>query len=231
MLKKVLITLTIVLVLINIFLINTYGYYERRLIRLISIGAYFLVFIYYSGAKNKNILLVFSLLISVDILGLFFEKGLVSIIGPLIKLISYFFIIKEVIKKIKFKKINKPIYFFLGVVILLNLLLVYQTVWSTFLKINNYIESAVYIVYGSINVAVCIAALNYNFRYGTNRSIYYLYFVFALVLSDACWFIAYYLDSNSAFYFDILFYLVALCFIILYALDTKNQDDVLLIED
>lgn len=229
-LKKVLIILTAILVLINFFVITNYGYYERRLVRLISIGCYGLVFLIFKGYKDKRIALIFILLALVDCLGLFYEYGLIDILGPLVKLTAYLFIISEVIKKVKIMNINKPVTLFFVIIILLNFFLIFQTVWSTFLRLNDYAESVVYLVYGAVNVAACIVALNYNFIYGTRHSIYYLYLVFNLILSDASWFIGYYLNYKTAFYFDALFYFFALYFLIIYALDTNKNEAVLLEE-
>lgn len=229
MLKKILIILSIVLILINVYLIYNYGFFERRLIRLISTCCYFLVFILFKSINNKNIFFAFIFLICVDILGLYYEKGLVSIIGPAIKLIAYAFIIKEIIKKVKIKGLKKPITLLLGLVVLLNLFLVYQTVSTTFFEIKNYAESTLYLVYGSVNILMCILTINYNFRYPSKKSIYYTYFVFALIISDASWFIAYYINASGAFYFDILFYLLAFCFMIFYA-ESKSIEDVVLDE-
>lgn len=229
-LKKVLIILTVILVLINFFIIYTYGYYERRLARLISICCYIVVFLMFKGGKHRKILLIFLFLGAVDVLGLFYEYGLIDIIGPLVKLTAYLLIINEVIKKVKIKNINKPVSLFFIIVVLLNLLLVFQTVWSIFFKIDNYAESVIYLLYGFVNVATCVVALNYNFIYGTKRSIHFLFFVLSLIMSDASWFIAYYLKFNTPFYFDIFFYLLALSFIIIYSLDTHKHEDILLDE-
>ncbi|WAC01817.1 hypothetical protein N7U66_18330 [Lacinutrix neustonica] len=225
-----LIILTVILVLINFYIINSFGYFERRWIRLISIGCYVFVFFIFKGYKEKKIGIILLLLSTVDVLGLFYEYGLIDIIGPVVKLTAYLLIISEVIKKVKIKNINKPVTLFFIIVVLLNVLLVFQTVWATFLRMEDYAESVVYLFYGAVNVAACIVALNYNFIYGTRHSIYYLYLVFSLILSDASWFIGYYLNYTNAFYFDVLFYLLASCFLIIYALDTNKNEEVLLEE-
>lgn len=226
-----LIFITIVLVLINVFVIGNYDYYERRLIRVVSVSIYFFVFFLFKGAKDRKILLMFMLLVSVDALGLFYDKGITSLICTTLKLMAYFLVVNVVIKKVKFHNITRPIFLFFGLVILLNLVLIYQTVWTTFDKINDIAEILYYIIYGSMSVVICVAAINYNFRYGSKRSRFFLYFVFALTFSDASWFIGYYLNSKLAFHFDVLFYLLGLYYISIYALETKNEDDVLPYEE
>ncbi|MEJ6791199.1 MAG: hypothetical protein QNK89_00265 [Lacinutrix sp.] len=128
------------------------------------------------NVKNKNITFAFIFLVIVDVLAINYENGYISIIGPVVKLIAYSFIINEVIRKVKIKEVKKPIFLFVVIVVALNLFLVYQTVWTTFLKIEDYNESVLYIIYGSINVLMCIMAINYHSRYSSKHSLYYLYF-------------------------------------------------------
>jgi len=224
-LKRLLVILTLILIIINALVIYNYGFYERRLVRIISITLFFLIFLFLKGYKDSRIVLVFVLLLIVDFLGVFYEKGLIALIGPIIKLFAYIILIASVTKKIELKKISLKTSILPAIIILLNIFLIFTVVQAVFASQNDFKEIILYIVYGTTIVGAAFLAVNYNFRYGSKRSVYYLFLVFALVLSDAAWFIAYYFKTKTAFYFDTVFYFIALCYIILFAVTTKSSDD------
>jgi len=81
---------------------------------------------------------------------------------------------------------------------------------------------------GILIIILCTSALIYNFRYNSKRSLLFVFITFSFALSDASWFIAYFINTGSAFYFDIAFYLISLGSLIIYALETDTNDDILI---
>lgn len=231
LLKNTLISAAILLALVNLLVIGFHGNFERRLVRLVSSIICFSIFFCFKGYKEKNILLVIILLIIVDVFGIFYEKDFIRIVLPICKIGAYFFIAIEVIKKIKFNNFNKIIYFYLIVLFLLNLIVIIRTIISVSQDINSTIETIIYIFYGGIILFICSLALNYNYTYNSSRSLCYLVMILGLFLSDTSWFIGYYLKVDSAYYFDILFYLIGLFFMAYYGLQLKKEKDILINED
>lgn len=210
----------------------SYTVYEQRLSRLFSICSYFVVFLLFKGYRDKNITFIFILLILADVFNLNYEHIILGKLISITKISAYFLLIKSVFTKlILFKNVKPILYVFIGIIIALNLGLAIQTVWNTSDKMNDTLDLVLFLVYGVTIISVVIIAMQYNFRYHTKRSMYFVYFVFGLILSDISWFIAYFLDLILAFYADILFYIIGLYCIVRYAVETTKDDDVLLFED
>ncbi len=227
--KKTITILTLLLILVNLFVISGYSLQERRLMRLFSVCSYFIVLWIYKGFKDKTILYIFILLLFADIFNLYYEYDLMNKLVSVAKITAYFLIAKSVFTKLRLFKNTKPlIILFFSIIVSLNLVLVYQVVWETSDKMNDNLEVVLFLLYGIVIIGMGLISIHYNFRYHTKRSMYFLYFVFALILSDISWFIAYFLEIRILFYADILFYLAALYATVKYAIETSKKDDVLL---
>ncbi|GAA4275012.1 hypothetical protein GCM10022258_43080 [Aquimarina gracilis] len=167
-----------------------------------------------------------------DVFNLNYEHITLGKLISIVKIGAYILLIKSVFTKLTLFKNIKPIFhFFIGVIVVLNLGFAIQTIWNTSDKMNDTLDLILFLVYGITIIGVIIAAIQYNFRYHTKRSMYFAYFVFGLVLSDISWFIAYFLELFLAFYADISFYIIGLYCIVRYAVETSKNDDVLLFED
>lgn len=229
---KTITILTIILVLLNVLVMSSCAVYEQRLSRLLSICSYFVVFLLFKGYRDKNIMFVLILLILADVFNLNYEHITLGKLISITKIIAYFLLIKSVFTKlILFKNIEPILYFFIGIIVALNLGLAIQTIWNTSDKMNDTLDLILFLMYSITIIGVAIVAIQYNFRYHTKRSMYFVYFVFGLILSDISWFIAYFLDLFLAFYADILFYIIGLYCIVRYGVETSKNDDVLLFED
>jgi len=227
-LRRTLIALTIILLIINVLIINNFATYERRIARLVSILIFFAFFLFYKGYSDRTILYVFILLILTDVFGTNYENTITAKLVPLIKICAYFLLIKRIFSRIKIKKVRKPVMLAFGLILILNFALVYEIVINNNINTNDNFELVLLFLYGVIIVGMCTAALNYNFSNNTNRSLYFLYFIFALVLSDTTWYIAYYMSFKIAFQIDILFYLIAMLFMVRYALVQDQEKTQLL---
>jgi len=171
-------------------------------------------------------LIVLIALISVDIIGMDYETNdLNTKIVPIVKLVAYFLLIKSIYKKLNVSKTKKVITISFSIVILLNIFMFYNILWSDILKINDSIERGIFLFYAIVVLGTCIGAANYNFRYETERSQYFFYIIYALVLSDVAWFIGYYLDFKIAFYLDFIFYILGFYYLMKYNFETNNLKD------
>lgn len=229
---KVITTLTILLALLNLLALTYYSANEIRWSRLFSVCCYFSVLWLFRGYKEKTIVFVFILLILADIFNLYYEHIILSKLISIVKISAYFLLVKSVFTKLKlFKNIKPILVVFIGVIVALNLGLAFQTIWNTSDKMNDILDVILFCAYGISIVGSAIVAMQYNLRYHTKRSMYFVYFVFGIILSDVSWFIGYFLELFFAFYADILFYLIGLYCIVRYSVETSKTDDVLLFED
>ncbi|MBQ4820169.1 hypothetical protein [Aquimarina sp. MMG016] len=229
---KIITILAIVLALLNIVVISGYTVHERRLSRLFSIGCYFVLLLLFKGYKDKTITYVFFLLLLADIFNLYYEHHILGKLISVVKISAYFLLAKSIFSKLKLLRNTKPILlFFGGIVVALNLVFAFQIVWNTSDEMNDILDLILFLIYGIVIIGTIMISIHYNFRYHTRRSMYFVYFIFGLILSDISWFIAYFLKLFFSFYADILFYLIALYCMVRYAVETSKNDDVLLFDD
>jgi len=230
--KKTITILSLVLLCINLFIIYQYSLEEKRVVRLFSISCYFMIFWAYKGFRNKHILYVFILLILADIFNLCYEYDIFNKLISAIKISAYLILVKSILKKLKLFKKRKPIWFiFIGVFVSLNLLLLYQVVWETSNKMNDNLQLLLFMIYGIVLIAASMISAYYDFIYHTKRSLYFFYFTFTLVFSDVSWFIAYFLELPFFYYIETILYLISIYFILKYAVETSQSEDILLFED
>lgn len=187
-----------------------------------------IIFILFKGYKTKNIVLVFLLLLITDFLAFFYDFNVaVSMAITIPKASVYFVLLRDIIKKLKVNSFKKPISFFFMFIIILNISLVYRIVLDPSNNFTNSYSQILIFCVGMVIILLCTSAIIYNFRFNSKRSLLFVFVVFALALSDASWFVGYYMSTKAAFYFDILFYLISLNSMILYALETDTSDDFL----
>jgi len=227
LLRKLLVLLSVILLIINLLLISKYGDFERRLVRITTTTAFFILFLLFGGYKKTKFIILFLLLICVDFLAIFYEANtLISKIITIPKVLAYLVILSDVLKKLKIKNAKKSISLFFIIIIALNISLLYKILIVSSNNIAAYINRLLFFGIGVIIIALCTSALIYNFRYNSKRSLLFVFITFAFALSDASWFIAYFINAEQAFYFDIAFYLISLNSIIIYTLETSNNEDV-----
>ncbi|WP_179345612.1 hypothetical protein [Winogradskyella ursingii] len=225
MLKKILIGLTLILLLVNFYTVSEYTAYDRRLVNLISLSCYFLIFIVTGG--TKKILLLYSMLafVGTDYLLLYYETNdVIAKVIPVLKISVYFMLTVSVFDKVRLLNHKLSITVAFVSIIVLNLVWMFNLIWDKSEKFNDSFEFALHFLYGLIMVWMCTIAINCYLRFKTNRSLFFLIFILGLVLSDAAWFIAYYYNFNFFFYVYTIFYLVGLAYLIRYA-ETENKED------
>lgn len=229
--KKIIIAVTIILIIVNIYITTFFSFEERRLARLLGAISFIILFIVFKGyRKNKTIAGVLLMLLTSDILGFYFENQIISKLIYCVRIVSYIFLILAVFKKVKFEKVKPSVFFVISVVILLNLYLLYTLLESATRISNDILEYILILIYGITVVCTMFAASNYNLRYNNWRSTYYFYAVLAFILSDLSWFCAYFLKYSVLFNADIIFYYLGLFCIINYSVYTKDSEDKLLTE-
>ena len=87
--KKTLLILSLLLLVINIYVIATCAVFERRLVRLISVFSYFLLFMFFKGYKNKAIGIVFVSFLISGFFMLFYEDSLFNKLTSVCSIIGF----------------------------------------------------------------------------------------------------------------------------------------------
>lgn len=225
MLKRILIGLTLVLILVNFYAISEFTAYDRRLVNLISLACYFIIFVVTGGARK--ILLLYSILafLGTDYLLLYYETNdVIAKVIPVLKISAYFMLTVSVFEKVKLLNHKLPIIIAFVSIIVLNLLWMFNLIWDKSNQFNDNFEIALHFLYGLVMVWMCTIAINCYLRFKTNKSLFFLIFIIGLVLSDAAWFMAYYYILDYFFYAYTIFYLVGLVYLVRYA-ETENGEE------
>ncbi|NNE32533.1 MAG: hypothetical protein HKN40_09200 [Winogradskyella sp.] len=229
MLKKILIILTSILLIANFYVISECTTHDRRVINLISIICYFLVFLGFGGAKK--ILLLYSILafLGTDYLLIYYDTNeVVTKVIPVLKISAYFLLTVSVFEKVKLLNNKSSIIIGFLVIIALNVLWMFNLIWKSSEKFNDNFEIVLHLLYGLIMVWMCTIAINCYMRFKTTKSLFFLLFILGVILSDASWFLAYYFDIKFFFYIYTILYFIGLAYMVRYADSTGNKDDAFL---
>ncbi len=198
--------------------------------RVVTAILYFLILLRFNKFKDRFVLIFLLTLIIADVFNVYYENPICRKLTSLFKLSGYLLLIYKIISKVRFMKPNNLFKILFLAIICINLSGAIYLITSVSNKTNDVIELILLIIYGIVLISLCSVAANYNFRYNTRRSTYFLYFSFGLLFTDLFAFLGYFLSYEYFFYGTRLFYIGTLFFIVLYALYTKEEEDVLLVE-
>ena len=221
--SKFLILLCALLCVINVYIINSYGIYESRVIRLISLIILFFTFLLSKGRTNKNILLFFLLYVIADFLLLKYEIPIINKLNTFFTLGAYFTLIFGVFNKLNFKNLNKLSIFIFLVIVILNVYSIYEILKFVDYDMHDKFQELLLYLYGIVIIILGIVAANYNFSNNLTRSMLFMYAVFSFLLSDISGFLAYYLNLDIFFYPDRVFYLIGLSILVYYSIYTETH--------
>ncbi|WP_452228948.1 MULTISPECIES: hypothetical protein [unclassified Lacinutrix] len=222
--KKALLIISLLLLVINIYVISEYTFSENRILRFISVFVYFLLFLYFKGYKNKAILFIFvSFLISAFFM-LFYDDRIYNKLTSLFSIAGYLVLLISGLKRLQLKKVNKFLIAFFVVIIFLNFFFLDQLLTFITYKLHDGLQQIILYFYGIVLILACVFAGNYNFTANTTKAMYYMSFVFGFALSDFFMVLAYYFNINLLFIPGISFYLFALFFMVRYAIDDYSEE-------
>lgn len=217
--------------IVSIYVISNYSLNTIRISRVLTAGFYLLLFLGIKKSNDRLIVLFFITLIIADVFNVFYEDPICRKLTSIFKLFGYLLLINKMISKVRFMKSNLIIKIVFTGVIGLNILAFCYLITSVSNKTNDTLELILLLVYGITLIALCSVAVNYHFRYNTWRSMYFIFFSFALLFTDVLAFLGYFLDYNFLFYGTRFFYVLALSLITMFALFTKEEKDILIEND
>ncbi|TYB80317.1 hypothetical protein ES676_01210 [Bizionia saleffrena] len=216
--KYLLFAITIVLFLMNIYVIQFYGLDVSRRACLISNLVLLCFFLAYRGFKNKKLLIAFLFLILGDILMLNFENIINKNLTLLSIIIGYSFISLHIFLKINKIKTKKGLFRVVAVSLTALTIMLVTIIDVVDFKLSGIIHKLLFYIYGIAIIFMLILVSIYNFRYYSLQSTLCVYFVLGLFLSDIFVLIAYYLDFEIFYFPNRIFYLLGTSMLVWYSI-------------
>lgn len=221
--KSFLPVITLVLILVNCFVIYQYGQDASRWARLISTSLFFFVLLW-QNSFSKRILSAFFLMLISDLLLFYYENSLVNTATFLIRISAYIMLIMAVAPELKNLKTNIFQKLVFLVVFALNLGMLFTLVDMVPAKFGYPFLNVLFYGYGIAMITMVIAAISYSNRYSNSTSFFYTAATLCLVFSDITSFIAYYLEFNEFYYPDRIFYILGIAGIVKFTTFARSHE-------
>lgn len=222
--RKIVITVAVILCVINIYTVYNFGVSEQRIIRLINSSVFLFLFIIFKGYKGNFFFLAFLCFWLSDICILNYENSVFNTLALALPILAYFTISTHIYIKTKPIRLNKYIIVFFTFIILLNIYMIYEIVEVIQLGLTNNLEKIMIYANGLSLIIIGTMAGIYNLNYNSAHSTYCIFFVFIFILSAICNVLAYYLNIEILFYFNRSFYVLGLTTMLLYTLLQKKEE-------
>lgn len=215
--KNLLLILTVVMIVVNIFAIYQYDLQAVRLFRSVTSFIFLVTFVILGGFKKK---LMFFALLFFFISDLFinrYDQIVYNNLTSVASTLGYLFIGYYIFPKFKLVSIKKRIVVLFLVIILISAYMFYEVIGLMSASLNNTWHQYLYYLYSLVLLALLILVGNYNFRYNSTQSTYCMFFVFSFVVSDLFAAISYYLGIPMFYYPTRFFYVLGLGLLTAYA--------------
>lgn len=211
--QNLLLVATTLLLLVNLFVIYQFTLFENRVLRTLG-TLVFLLFIIRLKPKDTILLVAFFLFLVVDIATIFYENIIFNKLASLFKMIGYLGLIFYIFKKVKLVQLKNFLWVFSAVLIALTLYLMQLVLSVAQASFIDGVQNILFYCYGFIIILLGSFTAYYHTVSTSSASLFFLFFVFGIVLSDICGFIGYYLGFESYYFLDRIFYLFGFYFFI-----------------
>lgn len=196
-----------------------------RWVRLIGTLVFFGYYIKKSSPTNPTIFLVLLFFAIKDIFIQYYEAaaGLTGFL--LFGILAYAMLIKERLPRIKNIQLSG---FIIGISIGLIVANGYTLKVLIALMNNSFgneVQIVLFLLYGSLMMLLAVFAVSYNNSINSTRSMFFVYLVFALLLSDIASLFAYYFDFTYGFYLDRVSYILAMALVVNHGLNAKIKEE------
>lgn len=218
--KKNLALFTIAALVVNVASLFLPDFYITQIIRLISSTVFFFL-LYKLANKNKYILVYFIFTIITDILDFYYLIPVMISVFTVVKILAYSSIALLLLNKISFKQVSAKIRVLFFVVVLINILIGYQTVYGLVME-DHFIVGIIILLFWIVSVFTASFAAIYYFNLD-NRSSFLIPFVFAFVFSDLSAFVAGYEYIYMFYFIERVLYLLSFYFLGRYLLENINK--------
>ena len=224
--KITLLIVSFLTLLINVYIISFYSLFESRIIRVITVIAFLVLFFIFKGFKNKTILISLLCFLLSDVFMIFYENTLSNKLTFVLSIIGYFNLVVYLFRNKHLKKVNNYFLVLILILITLNVFGLYQLIDAIAYKLHDGLQEVILYLYGLVIVSLCVFTANYNFSVNTKQSMYFMYFVFGFAFSDFCAVLAYYYNFQQLYYLDRFTYIFALFIMVKYAVKDFKKEEI-----
>ena len=214
---------TFFLLILNLVVFGFFGDTVSQIVRFISMGMFFLIFLSPKYFK-KSALVIFSAFLVSDFLLINYESTFNQNLILFIRLCAFLLLARLVqpyLKKIRIEIFQATIF---GVILILNVLLLhYADETINVGRKPGFLEEILLYGYGlAAIISVSVAFTFYN-RYTDNSSVFYLLAVIGLIMSDFTYFIGFFLGFREFYYLDRAFNIMAIGSLLHFVFLFKNS--------
>ena len=217
--------LAAILLVLNTLVIHYLEIDKSRILRVISVVSLFLFFLYYKTYSEKLVLIALLLFVIRDTMILDYENDLFKTISFILTIIGYSAVLLLTLKRLKVSKSTPLIILLVVVLIALNVFNVYYL--SDIIKsgLDTQLQFILFFVQGGVLILLGFTGFMYNERFQGKTPLIYLYMVLCFVLSDCFGLAAYFYEAQTAYFPERIFYILAVVFLVNFALNTKKQKE------
>ena len=227
--KKLLPVLTLVILLVNCFVIFQFNLVANRWARIFTTALFFLLLIFYN-ASGKRMFLAFGLMMLSDVFLFFYEDIIANSVTFLLRISAYIMLVFAVLPELKNLKSSSFQKFIFVIVFALNLGMLFLLIDMVPARFAYPFLNLLFYAYGISMMALVVAAISYSNRYSNRTSFYYTAAALCLVFSDISSFIAYYLEFNEFYFPDRIFYILGIAGLVKFTTFARSHEAVAEIE-
>lgn len=221
--RFIIIFFTLLLVIINLYILYDYSLFERRWAKIFSTITFLAIVIYYTGFKKNLLFAAFGLYLLAAFLSLQNEILWVRKINLAMVIIIYLLLFLHVLpflRRIKTDLFQKVIFI---LIITVNVLMLFL-ISDMGDKVQDITHLALLIIRGISIIALMVMAFSLTMRYSNEISFYFLMAALGLAFSDIFGFISFYLREGAFVFAERIFYILGLASLANYAILFRHEN-------
>jgi len=184
----------------------------------------FYLFLLFSKEYSKKHLILFTLLLVGDAFLIFYTIPIFNLLTFVMRIAIYLVMFSLVYKKLKNLKFEFSQLAVFGVVLIINIFLLFAVVEMVPAQYDNDAFRSLFYLYGVAIIIIVSAAISYSNRYENKISLYFIAAVLGLIFSDLTYFIAFYLKFEEFYVPEKIFNILAVAFLVQYAISSSKRD-------
>ncbi|MFC7358325.1 hypothetical protein ACFQO1_11550 [Jejudonia soesokkakensis] len=202
-----LLNIAILLIIINVVVIYALDIIFSRWIRVISMLIFLTLLLFKRNFTNNFISIALFFLLLRDICIINYEVPIFRTISFFGTIGAYLVITYFILRRLKLFVFSPKIILFTIGLVALNIFNVYYLSDIVIPVLDNSLQLILFFLQSAIILFMALFAYTYFETYSGKRPLFYLYFVFAFILSDLAGLAAYFFGLEEAYYFERIFYL------------------------
>lgn len=220
-----LLNIAILLILINVVVIYALDITISRWVRVFSMLIFLILLLFKKNFTNNliSISLIFFLLRDICIIN--YEVPVFRTISFFGTIGAYLVITYFILRRIKLFVFNPKIILFTIGLVALNIFNVFYLSDIVIPVLDNSFQLILFFLQSAIILFMALFAYTYFETYSGKRPLFYLYFVFAFILSDLAGLAAYFFGLEEAYYFERAFYLAGVSLLVYFVANFAQVEE------